>query len=92
MQILNPKNVDYSNLDKSTQNILKSTISFFENKGKKKLKADDHAFVWYEDFLAHLKKESPGPCNYQGPTVEDKYYKIKKEVKNIEKKKMINMF
>jgi len=58
MQILNPKNVDYSHLDKSTQNILKSTISFFENKGKKKLKADDHAFVWYEDFLAHLKKEN----------------------------------
>ncbi len=57
MQILNPKQVDYSHLDPVSQNILKSTIAFFEAKGKKQLKADDHGYVWYEDFIAHLKKE-----------------------------------
>jgi acyl-CoA dehydrogenase len=58
MQILNPKNTDYSHLDEQTQKILKSTIAFFEAKGKKQLKADDHSFVWYDDFIAHLKKEN----------------------------------
>ncbi len=57
MQILNPKNPDYSHLDKETRDMLTSTIAFFEKKGKKKLKADDHQFLWYEDFLAHIKKE-----------------------------------
>jgi acyl-CoA dehydrogenase len=33
------------------------TIEFFETKGKVKLKEDDHARVWYRDFLDFLKKE-----------------------------------
>jgi acyl-CoA dehydrogenase len=57
MQILNPKNTDYSHLDGATQKLLTSTIAFFESKGKRRLKSDDHAFVWYEDFVQHLKKE-----------------------------------
>jgi len=33
------------------------TIQFFENKGKRKLKADDRECVWYADFLEFQKKE-----------------------------------
>lgn len=33
------------------------TIDFFENKGKQKLKEDDHERVWYSDFLEFIKKE-----------------------------------
>ncbi len=33
------------------------TIQFFENKGKVKLKNDDHAMVWYQDFLDFVKNE-----------------------------------
>lgn len=57
MHLLNPNHPDYSHLDEKTKNILTSTIAFFESKGKKKLKADDHAYVWYEDFVTHLKNE-----------------------------------
>ncbi|GBF49672.1 acyl-CoA dehydrogenase, C-terminal domain protein [Leptospira ryugenii] len=58
MQILNPKKTDYSHLDEKTQHILKSTIQFFETKGKQKLKSDDHSYRWYDDFIEHLKKEN----------------------------------
>jgi acyl-CoA dehydrogenase len=27
------------------------TIEFFENKGKRRLKADDHARIWSADFV-----------------------------------------
>ena len=33
------------------------TIAFFENKGKKKLKEDDHERVWNYDFVEFVKKE-----------------------------------
>ncbi|MCP4622626.1 MAG: acyl-CoA dehydrogenase [bacterium] len=33
------------------------TVAFFENKGKEKLKHDDHERVWYADFLEFLKEE-----------------------------------
>ena len=33
------------------------TIQFFEDKGKRKLKADDRECVWYADFLDFQKKE-----------------------------------
>ncbi|TES94695.1 MAG: acyl-CoA dehydrogenase [Desulfobacteraceae bacterium] len=32
------------------------TVEFFENKGKTKLKKDDHKCVWYEDFLNFVKE------------------------------------
>ena len=33
------------------------TIAFFENKGLAKIKEDDQAMVWYEDFLEFIKQE-----------------------------------
>jgi acyl-CoA dehydrogenase len=35
---------------------MKKTIDYFENRGKKQLKSDYHARVWYDDFLEFLKE------------------------------------
>jgi acyl-CoA dehydrogenase len=53
MILLNPKRVERERAD----DIVLKTIEFFEKKGKKKLKADDHGRVWYADFLDFVKKE-----------------------------------
>jgi acyl-CoA dehydrogenase len=34
-----------------------ATVDFFESRGKARLKADDHARVWYSDFLDHVGRE-----------------------------------
>jgi acyl-CoA dehydrogenase len=57
MQILNPKNVDYSYLDEKSRNLMLKTIEFFENKGLANVKKDDHDREWYADFLEFVKKE-----------------------------------
>ena len=36
---------------------MEKTIAFFEKKGKRKLKEDDHERIWYADFLDFVKKE-----------------------------------
>ena len=36
---------------------MRKTIEFFENKGKLRLKADDHERVRYQDFLDFVKEE-----------------------------------
>jgi len=57
MLLLNPKNPDYNDMDEKSKNLLKKTIEFFETKGLKKLKHDDHERVWYQDFADFIKKE-----------------------------------
>ena len=57
MIILNPKKEKFEFLDERSREIMLKTIEFFENKGKKKLKEDDHERVWYGDFLEFVKKE-----------------------------------
>jgi acyl-CoA dehydrogenase len=57
MILLNPKQNTFEHLDKNSRELILKTISFFENKGKIKLKEDDHECVWYEDFLNFVKKE-----------------------------------
>ncbi|MCP4104195.1 MAG: acyl-CoA dehydrogenase [Desulfobacteraceae bacterium] len=57
MIILNPKDQKYEHLDEKSREIMLKTIDFFEKKGKKKLKHDDHERVWYSDFLEFVKKE-----------------------------------
>lgn len=57
MVLLNPKKFDGSLLDPTSREIMEKTINFFETKGKKKLKEDDHERVWYADFLEFVKKE-----------------------------------
>ncbi|MGB3210643.1 MAG: acyl-CoA dehydrogenase [Desulforhopalus sp.] len=55
--LLNPKTESYDHLDESSRGLVRKTIDFFEQKGKAKLKDDDHERVWYSDFLEFSKKE-----------------------------------
>ena len=57
MIFLNPKKESFSRLDQHSADLLKKSISFFENKGKASLKEDDHERRWYADFLDFQKKE-----------------------------------
>ena len=55
--LLNPKKHDRYYPDDSSREIMLKTIEFFENKGKAKIKEDDHNRVWYADFLEFQKKK-----------------------------------
>jgi acyl-CoA dehydrogenase len=55
--LFNPKKFVSGCPDEKTRDMMVKTISFFENKGKRKLKEDDHERVWYADFLDFVKKE-----------------------------------
>jgi acyl-CoA dehydrogenase len=57
MILLNPKKTNLDHLDHFSAELLKKTIAFFENKGLKKIKEDDHERNWYEDFLEFVKEE-----------------------------------
>jgi acyl-CoA dehydrogenase len=57
MVLLNPKKHSREYPDERSRDIMLKTIEFFETKGKVKLKEDDHARVWYRDFLDFIKKE-----------------------------------
>jgi len=57
MILLNPKQKTYDHLDARSREIMIKTINFFEKRGKRKLKEDDHERVWYGDFLEFVKKE-----------------------------------
>jgi acyl-CoA dehydrogenase len=57
IQLFNPKNPDFSELDEKSKEIMLKTIEFFENKGLEKILEDEHTCVWYEDFLEFQKKE-----------------------------------
>jgi acyl-CoA dehydrogenase len=55
--LLHPKNETFEHLDPRSREIMLKTVVFFENKGKEKLKHDDHERVWYADFLEFVKEE-----------------------------------
>lgn len=55
--LFNPKQASFDHLDERSREIMQKTIDFFETKGKRKLKEDDHERVWYDDFLQFVKKE-----------------------------------
>ncbi|RDE13808.1 MAG: acyl-CoA dehydrogenase [Candidatus Thorarchaeota archaeon] len=57
MILLNPNHLTRPYPDEASREIMEKTVQFFENKGKVKLKNDDHAMVWYQDFLDFVKKE-----------------------------------
>ncbi|MBT3176218.1 MAG: acyl-CoA dehydrogenase [Desulfobacula sp.] len=56
MTLFNPKTENFDHLDPKSKNIMKKTIDFFENRGKKKLKSDYHEKLWYEDFIEFIKE------------------------------------
>ncbi len=55
--LLNPKRHERSYPDERSREVMRKTIEFFEQKGKRRLKADYHARVWYADFLDFVKRE-----------------------------------
>ncbi|MBM3182612.1 MAG: acyl-CoA dehydrogenase [Chloroflexi bacterium] len=55
--LLNPKNYNRQHTDPKTREVMLRTINFFESKGLKKIKEDDQAMTWYDDFLNFIKKE-----------------------------------
>ena len=57
MILLNPKHHRRAYPDERSRQVMLRTIDFFERKGKRRLKADDHARVWYADFLDFVKRE-----------------------------------
>ena len=57
MLFLNPQKYSRQFSDENTRQIMLDTIDFFERKGLKALKEDDHACRWYEDFLQFIEDE-----------------------------------
>jgi acyl-CoA dehydrogenase len=57
MILLNPNRHDRYYPDQHSKEIMRKTIAFFEQKGKQRLKDDDHRQVWYADFLEFQKQE-----------------------------------
>lgn len=57
MLLLNPKNYQREHADEGSRRLVEKTIAFFENKGLRRIKADDQSMVWYEDFLTFIKEE-----------------------------------
>jgi acyl-CoA dehydrogenase len=57
MVLLNPRQHNRPYPDERSREIMRKTIEFFERKGKRKVKADDHERVWYADFLEFQKEE-----------------------------------
>jgi acyl-CoA dehydrogenase len=55
--LLNPKKHNWYYPDQRSREVMEKTIEFFETKGKRKLKEDDRACVWYADFLDFQKRE-----------------------------------
>lgn len=57
MILLDPNKHSRPYPDERSRDIMVSTIAFFEDMGKVKLKDDDHARVWYSGFLEFVKQE-----------------------------------
>lgn len=56
MILLNPGKLTRKYRDEKSKEIMMKTIEFFENKGRGKLKKDDHERTWYADFLEFQKE------------------------------------
>ena len=57
MILLNPKKLSPRYPDERSLEVMARTVDFFERKGKRRLKEDTHARVWYDDFLTFVKDE-----------------------------------
>ena len=51
MILLNPKKHTRPYPDEASRTLMLDTIAFFEEKGRGKLKKDDHERIWYQDFV-----------------------------------------
>jgi len=57
MALFHPLNETWDQYDETTRRIFRATVDFFEKKGKRALKREDHEVIWYQDFLDFLKSE-----------------------------------
>lgn len=57
MILLNPHQHNRFYPEERSRQLMLRTIEFFERKGKRKIKEDDHNRAWYADFLEFQKKE-----------------------------------
>ncbi len=57
MFLLNPNDHHRNYPDEHSQEIMRKTIAWFEKRGKRKIKQDDHAHTWYGEFLEFIKDE-----------------------------------
>jgi acyl-CoA dehydrogenase len=57
MLLLNPKKHGRPYPDERSREVMLKTIDFFERKGKRSVRDDYHANVWYADFLDFVKEE-----------------------------------
>ncbi|HKV21739.1 MAG TPA: acyl-CoA dehydrogenase, partial [Mycobacterium sp.] len=55
--LFNPNTYDPEQFDAETRRLLRATIDFFENQGKKRLLDDDLKAVWPGDFVEFVKRE-----------------------------------
>src|SRR3954447_10961514 len=55
--LFNPRTYDPADLDPEARRLLRATVDWFEERGKERLKADDHERVWYSDYLDFIAGE-----------------------------------
>jgi acyl-CoA dehydrogenase len=57
MILLNPHHLQRDYPDERSAEVIRKTVEFFEAKGKRGIKDDDHAAVWYQDFVDFVGRE-----------------------------------
>ena len=57
MILLHPNRLERHYPDERSREVMEKTVAFFEAKGKRRLKEDDHGAVWYQDFLDFVRDE-----------------------------------
>ncbi len=55
--LINPQLESFDHLDTASQALMRKTVAFFEKKGKKRLKEDDHERTWNYDFVDFVRRE-----------------------------------
>ena len=57
MFLLNPHHLNRAYPDERSAEVMRKTVEFFETKGLRSIKDDDHAAVWYQEFIDFLGRE-----------------------------------
>ena len=57
MILLHPHHLLRNYPDERSAEVMRKTVEFFESKGLQRIKADDQAAVWYQDFVDFLSRE-----------------------------------
>ncbi len=55
--LFDPHSFEAAHLDPESRRLLKATVDWFEERGKRRLVADDQARVWYDEFLEFARRE-----------------------------------